>query len=186
MLRAVGSAVAAGALYMIVRRRLPRYVPLPDFDASPLLVDRVGAYFGAANLFICLILLAASPALDWDAWLVALISSLVQACYNFMSMVGARVGGAGFSGAGAGASGWAGSMGMGSNGACCSHAPALGSLELPTPTLACAGGPADGRDHQAQALWPHRQHRAPRAAGPTRKQQQPYQLQEILGLLKAG
>lgn len=87
-LLAVGAGFVAFAAVLAVHwRSVPRRLSLPDLHPSVMLVDKPGAVFGSANIFVCLILLAASPALKWELWVVTLCCALLHALYNFAAYV---------------------------------------------------------------------------------------------------
>ncbi|KAG2453996.1 hypothetical protein HYH02_001039 [Chlamydomonas schloesseri] len=61
---------------------IPRSIPLPTVDASHMIRDRLGAWFGSVNMLTCLALLAAAPTLGWEMWAITLVCGGVHAVFN--------------------------------------------------------------------------------------------------------
>ncbi len=84
---AAAGGVSIAQLYLSVRHRLPDRLELPRTSPNSMLTDKVGAYFGVANMSCCLLLLALAPSLHWDMWLITLVCALIHAAYNVVAMM---------------------------------------------------------------------------------------------------
>jgi hypothetical protein len=89
LLAAAGFA-ALGAVLALQWHSIPKHLALPDVHPSVMLVDKPGALLGATNILVCLGLLAAAPALQWELWVVTLVCALLHALYCFIAYVGCK------------------------------------------------------------------------------------------------
>ncbi|KAI8464268.1 MAG: arsenical pump membrane protein-domain-containing protein [Monoraphidium minutum] len=72
---------AAALLYLQHRAALPPRLSPPDIEPRVALCDPWGAALGAANLAVCLVLLAAAPSLGFPLWAITLACAAVICLY---------------------------------------------------------------------------------------------------------
>ncbi|KIZ02603.1 hypothetical protein MNEG_5352 [Monoraphidium neglectum] len=84
---AAAGLAATTVLYLTHRRALPARLALPEIPPASVLSDPWGAAFGAANLAVCLALLAAAPSLGFPLWAVTLVCAGASCAYGLCAYV---------------------------------------------------------------------------------------------------